>query len=390
MNDNSNIPITRIEIGEEEKRRVLEVLDSGWIVQGKQVAEFEQRIAERVAATHAVATTSCTTALHLAVAALGVKEGDEVIVPAFTWVSTASAVKHCGGTPVFCDVDLYTQNIDVTKLESLFSPRTVGVIPVHLFGLPADMDAINAIAKAHNCWVLEDAACALGTTYNGAPAGSLGDAACFSFHPRKSITTGEGGMVTTNDDNLAATCHALRNHGATVSNLARHQSRTGALLPEFNMFGYNYRMTDLQAAVGNGQLDHLDDWVNRRRALAADYRRHLADVNWLTPPIDDPGHSYQSFVCVYEPEKPSLDNLAALEQRRDALLIALEDHGITSRQGTHAPVRLGCYRDAMNIQPKDFPNAWMAHGLTIALPLFPSMTDDQTQRVVDVLRSLKS
>ena len=389
MSDSTDrINITKVEIGEEEKRRVLEVLESGWLVQGKQVAEFEQRIAQYVSLPHGIATTSCTSALHTAVMALGIKPGDEVIVPAFTWVSTANCVAYCGATPVFCDVGLDSFNLDTEQLESLITPKTVGIIPVHLFGLGANMRVVHSIAKKHGLWVLEDAACALGTTINGNPVGQESDAACFSFHPRKSITTGEGGMVVTGEEELAEACRAIRSHGASISDLERHKSARGVLLPDFNVIGHNYRMTDLQAAVGHGQLDHLDAWINRRRELAGQYREKLADLDWLTTPLDDPGHSYQSFVCLYQPEEPRFSDLPSLEAKRDNLLIELDKRGIMTRQGTHAPVRLRCYHDVFNVRAEDFPGACMAQGLSFALPLFPSMTEQQLERVANTLRDL--
>lgn len=382
------IPITQVAIGEEEKRRVLQVLDSGWLVQGKQVAEFEKRIAQYVSLSHGIATTSCTSSLHVAVQGLGLKPGDEVIVPAFTWISTANCVAFCGATPVFCDVSLDTFNLDVDQLESLVTPKTAGIIPVHLFGLGADMPAVHAFADKHKLWVLEDAACALGTTINGNPVGHNSDAACFSFHPRKSITTGEGGMVVTGDEALAGRCTALRNHGASISDLARHQSARGVLLPDFNVIGQNYRMTDLQAAVGHGQLDHLDDWIARRRELASMYRQRLAGLDWVVTPPDDPGHSYQSFACLYRPEEPGYGKLEDLEAKRDALLIELDKRGIMTRQGTHAPVRQRCYHDLFQVRAEDFPGACLAQGLSFALPLFPSMTEPQLERVVAALTDI--
>jgi perosamine synthetase len=388
MSESPRIPITAVQIGEEERRRVLRVLDSGWLVQGQEVAAFEKRVAEYTHATHAVATTSCTSALHVAVKALGLGPGDEVIVPAFTWVATPNAVVHCGATPVFCDVDLDTFNLDPSQLEALITPRTVGMLPVHLFGLGADMAAVHHLAKRHGLWVIEDAACALGTTLRGQPVGHGSNAACVSFHPRKSITTGEGGMIVTRDSDLATRAQALRSHGAAVSDLARHQSpatRAGVLLPDFDVFGFNYRMTDLQAAIGHGQLDHIDDWIARRRELAALYREQLASIDWIQCPPDDPGHSYQSFACLFRPEPPTLENLDRLEAQRDQLLIDLDANGIVTRQGTHAPVRQACYRKHFDTRPEATPRAWMAQGLSFALPLFPSMSQSQIQRVAEAL-----
>src|SRR5262249_35885690 len=191
------IPITRPVFGDEERAAVQRPLESGWVVQGPCVKTFEERFAAFVGSSYGVAASSCTTALHMTIAALGVKPGDEVIVPAFTWVSTANVVEYLGATPVFCDVDLSTFNIDAAQIEALITPRTVGLIPVHLFGLCAEMAPILALAAARGLWVVEDAACGFGARYHGRHAGALGDAGCFSFHPRKAITTGEGGMVTT-------------------------------------------------------------------------------------------------------------------------------------------------------------------------------------------------
>ena len=209
------IPITKPYLGAEELAAVQKPLESGWLVQGPFVAEFERRFADFTRARSAVATTSCSTALHLAAAALGVSPGDEVIVPAFTWVSTANIVESLGGRAVFCDIDLDTFNVDVGQLERLVTKRTVGIIPVHLFGLMADMAPILKLARTHELWVVEDAACAFGGWYRGQHAGTFGDAGCFSFHPRKSITTGEGGMVTPKRADLDSTLRSLRDHGAS-------------------------------------------------------------------------------------------------------------------------------------------------------------------------------
>lgn len=225
------IPITRTVFGPEELRAVQLPLESGWVVQGPYVKQFEERFTAFTGAQAAVATSSCTTSLHIAVAALGLKPGDEVIVPAFTWVATANVVEYMGATPVFCDIDLASFNIDVARIEALITPHTVGIIPVHLFGLCADMGPIMALAQSHGLWVVEDAACAFGAWYAGQHAGTFGDAGCFSFHPRKSITTGEGGMITTGRADLERLARSLRDHGASRSDLARHQSSAAFLLP---------------------------------------------------------------------------------------------------------------------------------------------------------------
>jgi dTDP-4-amino-4,6-dideoxygalactose transaminase len=217
-----NIAIALPSLGEEEWLACKEPIESGWVTQGPKVAEFEKRFAELHGVQHALAVTSCTTGLHLALAALGIGPGDEVIVPAFTWVATANVVLYCGATPVFVDVDRKTFNLDPGQLAAKVTSRTKAVIPVHLFGLCADMDAIRAVLPKH-VKIVEDAACAAGAQYKGQWAGGLGDVAAFSFHPRKSITTGEGGMVTTNDGVLAEVMGQLRNHGASVSEEQRHR-----------------------------------------------------------------------------------------------------------------------------------------------------------------------
>ncbi len=246
------IPISRPDTGEEEWQALREPLMTGWLTQGPKVAAFEKAFAERHGVKYAFATSSCTTALHLILAALELGPGDEVIVPAFTWIATANVVLYCGATPVFVDIDQTTYNIDVRQVAQRLNPRTRAIIPVHLFGLCADMDALLEVAR--DVPLIEDAACASGSSYKSRFPGSLGLAAAFSFHPRKSITTGEGGMITTNDNGLAKRIDSLRNHGASLSEEHRHHGSQPYLLPEFNLLGFNYRMTDLQGAVGIVQL----------------------------------------------------------------------------------------------------------------------------------------
>ena len=384
-----NIPITRPFIGREELEAVQRPLESGWLVQGPYVKEFEEKFGRFIGAPYALATTSCTTALHLAVAALGLRPGDEVIVPAFTWVSTANVIEHMGATAVFVDIDLATFNLDVTRLEAAVTAKTVGIVPVHLFGLAADMDPINAIARRHGLWVVEDAACAFGAWYGGRHVGTLGDLGCFSFHPRKSITTGEGGMVTTTRDDLAETVRSLRDHGASRSDLQRHANAGGYLLAEYDLLGYNYRMTDLQGAVGSVQMDRAAWVLGERRRCAEAYDRLLADIDWLALPLTPEGsvHGYQSYVCLFRPEEPDLEAADRLHDARNRMMATLEAEGIATRQGTHAPYIQGYYAKKYAIAPSELPAAYLADRLSVSLPMYPGMTEEELEYVATHLRA---
>jgi perosamine synthetase len=378
------VPIAKPSLGAEELEAVQAPLETGWVVQGPFVGRFEERFAAYTGAAHAVATTSCTTALHLAVAILGLKPGDEVIVPAFTWVSTANVVEYMGATPVFCDVDLETFNIDVDQIESLVGPRTVGIIPVHLFGLCADMAAVNAIARRHGLWVLEDAACGFGAWQGGRHAGTLGDLGAFSFHPRKSITTGEGGMLTTARADRAELGRSLRDHGADRSDLDRHTGRGAFLLADFNRLGFNYRMTDIQGALGCAQMDRADWILDERRRRARIYDEALTGLAWLRTPVTpaDNVHGYQCYCCLFAPEEPSLAASARLYEWRNRMMMRMEERGVATRQGTHAPVATSLYAGKYGIAEGDFPRAIVAERLSLALPLYPDMTDAEQELVV--------
>lgn len=387
------IPITKPVFGPEELAAVQLPIESGWVVQGPWVKQFEDRFAAFVGAERAAATSSCTTALHVALAALGVKAGDEVIVPAFTWVSTANVVEYMGATPIFCDVDIATFNIDSSAVAALVGPRTVGIIPVHLFGLCADMAPILAIAKARGLWVVEDAACAFGAWYGGRHAGTWGDAGCFSFHPRKSITTGEGGMVTTARADIDALSRSLRDHGATRSDLARHEGTAAFLLAEYPHLGFNYRMTDIQGALGCAQMDRAASVLAERARVARAYTERLAGLDWLVTPAlpGGPGedgeyiHGWQSYVCLFRPETPSLANVDRLHARRNALMARLESQGIATRQGTHAPVIQDFYARKYSLRGDQFPSAYLADRLSLSLPLYPQMSGEDIDTVVTAL-----
>lgn len=366
--------------GPEEHEALREPLQSGWVTQGPKVAEFERAFAQRHRVDHAIATTSCTTALHLILVALGIRDGDEVIVPAFTWVATANVVEYCGAKPVFVDVDPRTFNLDPSELGAKVTERTRAIIPVHLFGLCADMEAISNVAPGVP--LVEDAACAVGAEHRGSSAGSLGVAAAFSFHPRKAITTGEGGMVTTNDKELAARVDQLRNHGAGISEEQRSRGPAPFRLPDFNVLGFNYRMTDLQGALGVVQLGRLNNLLEERQQRAAFYNRELASVDWIKPPEVPKGdvHGWQSYVCLVDQDRAPLS--------RNALMERLHAAGISSRPGTHAVHMLGYYARKYGLKPNDFPGAKICEAGSIALPLHHHMSDDDFEFVVATIRQL--
>jgi dTDP-4-amino-4,6-dideoxygalactose transaminase len=357
-------------------------LENGWLTQGPAVAAFEKAFAERHQVGHALATTSCTTGLHLILAAMGIGPGDEVIVPAFTWVATANVVLYCGATPVFADVDPRTNNIRPEAIMEKLTERTRAVIVVHLFGLCVDMESIRSVIPA-GIKIIEDAACAAGASYKGVPAGGLADAAAFSFHPRKSITTGEGGMVTTNDDNLAAVMNLLRNHGASVSEEQRHKGPRPYLLPEFNLLGFNYRMTDLQGAVGLVQLGKLDRFLEERRRWAEYYRSRLQRLNWLRlPDFGEPAseHAWQAFVTFVDPQ--------CAPATRNDIMEKLQAKGISTRPGTHAVYRLGLYRSRFHHEDDDFPGALACDENTMAIPLHNRMAVEDFDYVIAALSEL--
>jgi dTDP-4-amino-4,6-dideoxygalactose transaminase len=384
------IPITKPVLGEAELDAIREPLESGWLVQGPQVQEFESRFAAYTGSPFAIATSSCTTALHIALAALGLEPGDEVIVPAFTWISTANVVEYFGATPVFCDVDLETYNIDARECESLVTERTVGIVPVHLFGLSAEIEPLLELAERKGLWVVEDAACGFGCKRQGRHVGTFGRFGAFSFHPRKAITTGEGGMLTTSDPELDRIVRSLRDHGASRSDRDRHEEGGGYLLAEYPHLGFNFRMTDIQGALGCTQMERADWIQERRRELAARYDELLAEVDWLRTPGAPPGdvHGYQAYVCLFAPEAPTLDNVVELSGRRNRLMQELEEQGIATRQGTHAVVLTRYYAEKYAIAPERYPAALLADRLTLTLPLFPQMTEEEQDFVVAALQGV--
>lgn len=373
------INITEPSFDETEVEMVRAALASKWVTQGPMTERFEALIAANQKAAFAMACTSCTAALHLATMALDLKPEDEVIVPAFTWITSAHAAEYVGAKAVFADIDLATFNIDPKALEAAITPRTKAVVVVHLFGLAASMDEIRALCAPRGIRIIEDAACAIATTYKGEPVGTLGDLGCFSFHPRKVVTTGEGGAVTTNDPALAAAVRSLRNHGATGLPSADIEPHGPWTMANFDRIGFNLRLSDIQAAVGVAQMGKLERLVADRRATAQRYTQMLHGLNDLILPVagEVEGHTYQSYVI----------RLAeGGRKRRNAVMSAMALAEMQSRPGTHAVHRLGYYRDKYGLQATQFPNAVAAEDTTITLPLVPFMRQSDQERVVQVVR----
>jgi dTDP-4-amino-4,6-dideoxygalactose transaminase len=343
--------------------------------------EFERLVAGRHRVRHALATTSCTAALHLATVALGLGPGDEVIVPAFTWVTSAHCAEYVGARATFADIDEMTFNVDPNAVRAAITPRTRAIVAVHLFGLAAPMAEIMEIARRHHLFVIEDAACAIGTAYDGCPVGAIGDIGCFSFHPRKVITTGEGGMVVTNDDNLARRVSYLRNHGAVGPPPEDPGATKPWTMARFDQLGFNLRLSDIQAAVGIAQCAKLDNLLQQRRSCASYYSQCLGDVDDLSLPHDDKrvgDHSFQSYVVRVREGGGA---------RRNHVMSELERSGVQTRPGTHAVHRLGYYARKYELRPDDFPRAAMCEDTTITLPIFPSMRAEQQDFIIDRLRA---
>jgi perosamine synthetase len=370
------IPITKPSLGEEEARAPFDSIKSGWVTQGPKVAEFEKAVASYVGAKHGIATTSCTTGLHLALVAAGVGPGDEVIVPSFTFIASANAVLYTGATVVFADIDARTYNVDPADVERRITKRTKAIMPVDQIGLSCDIDAINEVARRHAIDVVEDAAPAIGATYKGRRTGSNAHQTVFSFHPRKVITTGEGGMITTDDDALAARARTLRAHGMSVSDLARHRSDR-VIIEEYPELGFNYRMTDIQASIGLVQLRRLDELLAARVARAERYNAELPAIRGLQVPYAPPEatHTYQSY-CLRLTKDCRLD--------REDLMTRLLGRGIATRRGVMASHLEKTYLD--RIGRVSLPVTEAATRSTMLIPLYATMTDEEQSYVIDALR----
>ncbi len=370
------IPVTRPYFNETEEQILIETIRSGWVAQGPRVKLFEQAIADYVSAPFAIAANSCTSALQISLEVLGVGPGDEVIVPSFTFVASANAVVHRGAKPVFADIDPATYNMNPAGLEALITERTKAIMPVDQVGLPADLDPILKIAKKRNLRVVEDAACALGSEYKGRRIGGISELTCFSFHPRKLITTGEGGIITTDSEELAKAARIIVSHGASVSDLSRHQSAK-IVFEEYPVFGYNFRMSDLQAAVGLAQMQKLDEILEKKRFFAERYNQVFSSMEELEPPSEPEGirGNYQSYL---------LRILPKAKKSRDEVMNILLEKGIATRRGVMAIHLEPAYRNRFG--EIHLPETERAFKETIVLPLYPQMTVAEQDYVIESLK----
>ncbi len=389
-----SIPVAKPWLGEAEAAAAREAILSGWVTQGPQVAAFEQEFAAYVGAPLACAVSNCTTALHLALLAVGVRAGDEVITVSHSFIATANAIRYCGAVPVFADIDPATFNLDPARLEALISPRTRAVLCVHQIGMPCDLRAILTIARRRSLPVIEDAACAIGSEiqWDGAwqkVGRPHADIACFSFHPRKLVTTGDGGMITTTNPEWDRSFRLWRQHGMSVPDTVRHAARQ-VVAESYPVLGYNYRMTDIQAAVGREQLRRLPAMLERRRMFAQRYTQALATIEGVTPPSEPPWArtNYQSY-CIRL--SPRLDQTRVMQTMLDA--------GVATRRGVMCAHREPAYAE----QPwscgdggdcgcterscRRLVESERAQDHCVLLPLYHQMTEDDQDYVIDALRS---
>lgn len=366
------IPLMRPYFDSEELDEIKKVLDSGWVSQGPKTKEFEEKARDYLGVKHAIPVANCTAALHLALISIGTKKGDEVIVADYTYPATGHSVVYCGAKPRFIDIDPKTYNLNPSLLKKKLTPRTKAVIPVHTFGQPADMDPINEFATDNNLWVIEDAACAFGATYRGWKAGTIGDIGCFSFHARKGLTTGEGGMIVTADKSLAEKMRHLSVFGMKIA--WDREGSKGFSVPTFTDIGYNYKMSDITAAVGIVQLRRLDRVLAKKRKIAKQWDSLLSGMGNIQPPgvHRKCKHVYQTYTAL-------LDR----KINRNRIIDRLAKFGVQANIGTYASHIQPVYKSRDRC-----PTSLDIFNRALALPLYYSMTSSQVEEAAKALRSV--
>ena len=372
------IPVAKPYLGKEEAQSAYDTILTNWVTQGPRVQEFEEKFAVYVGSKYAVALSNCTTALHLSMIVAGIKEGDEVICPSMSYIATANSIKYVGAIPVFAEVQTDTYNIDAIHAEKLITPKTKAILIVHQIGLPADIDAFKGLCKKHNLKLIEDAACAAGSSYKGSKIGSHSDLVCFSFHPRKVITTGDGGMITTNNEEYYNRLKLLRQHGMSVNDRVRHNSTT-VIMEDHLEVGYNYRLTDIQAAVGIKQLERLDWIIEERRKIAHKYQEAFSNIDFIRLPLEPKGYftNWQSYVLYLKPHCPV---------KRNELMQLLLDKSISTRRGVMTTHRETAYKNHKLVVP--LPISEDTNDNSIVLPLYVPMNDDEVNYVISNIKSI--
>jgi perosamine synthetase len=374
------IPIAKPYLGKEEAQNAYDTILTNWVTQGPRVQEFEEKFAAYVGAKYAVAVSNCTTALHLAMIVAGVKEGDEVICPSMSYIATANSITYVGARPVFAEVDAQTFNIDPQHAEKLITPRTRAILIVHQVGLPADIDVFRELCSDKKLILIEDAACAAGSSYKGKKIGGHSDLVCFSFHPRKVITTGDGGMITTGNENWMRRLKLLRQHGMSVNDRVRHDA-SKVIFEDHVEVGFNYRMTDIQAAVGIKQLEKLDWLVSERRKIARKYDEAFKKIPFLSTPYrhSDYETNEQSYIVRLSENAPV---------KRNDLMQRLLDLGISTRRGIMTSHRETAYREGY--AGISLPVSEQASDNSLALPLYVPMNDNEVNHVIHAIEKSMS
>ena len=372
------IPIAKPYLTKKEAKAAYDTILTGWITQGPRVAEFEQKFAAYTDAKHAVAVSNCTTALHLAMIVSGISAGDEVICPSMSYIATANAIKYVGANPVFAEIDPLNYNLDIQDTAKKITDKTKAILLVHQIGMPADIDAFKELAAKHGLKLIEDAACAAGSSYKGSKIGSHSELVCFSFHPRKVISTGDGGMITTSNESYYNRLKLLRQHGMSVNDRARHES-SKIIFEDHLEVGYNYRLTDIQASVGLQQLEKLDWIIAKRKKIASRYHKAFKAIKCIQLPKEQKGYSsnYQSYSIYLKDDCPV---------SRNDFMQKMLDAGISTRRGIMTTHRETAYKE--EYAGLSLPVSEKASDRSIILPLYIPMKEEDIQKVIDTFISI--